>query len=88
MTDNTNLLQFPCNFPIKIIGNNTNTFELEVIKTVRNHYPDLKDSAISSNASKQGNYLAMTLTVFAQSQTSLDALYFDLNQLSDIQMVL
>lgn len=88
MTDNTHLLEFPCHFPIKIIGHNTDAFKLEVIKTVRNHYPDLKDSAISSNASKQGNYLAITVTVFAQSQKSLDALYFDLNQLSDIQMVL
>ena len=88
MTENKSLIEFPCNFPIKIIGNNTPNFEQEVLSIVRKHYPKLKDKNISSNASQQGNYLSLTITVFAQSQESLDALYLDLNQVSGLQMVI
>lgn len=88
MTEETKLLTFPCDFPIKIMGKLTASFKDEMIAILRNHYPELKDDQIKTNTSKNGNFLAISVTVHALDQASLDALYQDLSQHPDIKMVL
>lgn len=81
-------LTFPCRFPVKVIGENCDDFKTLVLNTAYHHFPLLKEEDISIKASKQGQYLAITLVVYAESQASLDALYQDLNQIEYIKMVL
>lgn len=88
MTEKTSLMEFPCDFPIKVIGQNTTTFATDVANVVRKHFPDIQDSAICSKPSQQDKYLAMTVTVKALNQKMLDALYLELTKLPDIKMVL
>ena len=88
MTDNTSLMQFPCDFPIKIIGKNSPQFLEEISNIIRKHFPNVVDEAICSQASQQNNYLAITATVLALDQITLDALYFELTSHPDIKMVL
>ncbi len=88
MNDKTTLMAFPCDFNIKVIGNNSASFVNEITAIVQKHYPGRKDDAICSQPSKQGNYLALTITVHALDQASLDALYRDLTKHPDIKMVL
>jgi uncharacterized protein len=82
------LLTFPCDFPIKVIGEVSDKFETDIIKIVRQHYPNLQDNAIQRQASKQGTYLALSITVHAISQATLDALYQDLSKHPGTKMVL
>ena len=86
--DKTTLMEFPCDFQIKIIGVNHANFVSDVLAIACKHYPELKDDAIRSQPSKQGNYLAVTLAVFAHNQATLDALYTELSKHPDIKMVL
>ena len=88
MTEESPLLTFPCDFPIKIMGKATEIFEDEIITLIYKHYPDLKTHQIQKNTSKNGNFLAISVTVYALDQASLDALYQDLSQHPDIKMVL
>ncbi|NCT56608.1 MAG: DUF493 domain-containing protein [Legionella sp.] len=91
MTENSkdsSLLKFPCDFPIKIMGKATDAFKNDIFSILKKHYPALKTDAIHMNSSKNGNFIAMSATVFAQDQPSLDALYQDLTQHPDIKMVL
>lgn len=88
MTEETKLLQFPCDFPIKIIGLSTVNFISDIINIVRKHYPDIDTNAIKHNASEKGNYTAITVTVHALDQPSLDALYQDITKHPNIKMVL
>jgi len=88
MADDTKLLTFPCDFPIKIIGDVTASFQEEIIAITRQHYAHLQDDAFRTNTSNQGNFLAISVTVYAIDQASLDALYQDLSQHPDIKMVL
>ncbi|MFA5959152.1 MAG: DUF493 domain-containing protein [Tatlockia sp.] len=88
MTDKTSLIEFPCHFPIKIIGTNTALFAQEIAEIARRHFPDLAEDAIGCQESQKGNYLSITVTVFVSNQQMLDALYQDLTGHPDIKMVL
>lgn len=88
MTENTTLMEFPCHFPLKIIGKKTEQFANEIIKIIRNHFPNTPDEAIQFQESKQANFLSITATIYATNQPELDALYNDLTKHPDIRMVL
>ncbi len=79
---------FPCPFPIKIIGRNSDDFEALVVEIVRRHAPDLEESAVSSRTSGGNAYRAVTATFMAQSRAQLDALYSELSGHEQILMVL
>lgn len=81
-------LTFPCEFPIKIIGNNNQEFIVEVTETIRKYFPNTKDASIQSKMSKLNQYLAITATVTAEDKATLDALYQALTKLPGIKMVL
>ena len=87
MTKET-LLEFPCDFPLKIIGKNGPTFLPDILAIIRMHYPLTDDSAIKHQLSEQGNYQSITAIIHVLDQSGLDALYQDLLRHPDIQMVL
>ena len=87
-TDNPSLMEFPCDFIIKIIGTNTATFSTDVAQISRKHFPNLTDDSLRSQSSKESKYVAISVTVHALNQASLDALYLELTQHPDIKMVL
>ncbi|MEM1243739.1 MAG: DUF493 domain-containing protein [Pseudomonadota bacterium] len=81
-------IEFPCEFPIKIMGKSNNEFELAVYSIIRKHVPDLAQNAISQRPSKNGNYMAITVTITAQNQDQLDNIYFDLTACEHVMMAL
>jgi putative lipoic acid-binding regulatory protein len=81
-------LQFPCDFPIKVVGHQQADFESEVVARVRQYVPDLGESAVKSRPSHGGKYLAVTVTVRATSQKQLDAIYRELSGWNRALMVL
>ncbi len=88
MSDNKSLIQFPCDFPIKIIGKKTELFATEINQITRKHFPNTSDEAIIYQESQYGNYVSLTITVFVHDQQSLDGLYQELTKHPDIKMVL
>ena len=72
-------LRFPCDFPIKIIGNAGDDFELAVLSIIRKHVSTMKENAIRSRTSKENNYIALTITIHATSQALLDTIYHELS---------
>jgi putative lipoic acid-binding regulatory protein len=69
------LMQFPVDFPIKIVGKNELGFEPAITTIVREHAPDWDDTNIEARSSKGGNYLSLTVTIHATSREQLDNLY-------------
>ena len=76
---NDGKLTFPCQFTFKIIGLAEPDFEGEVLKILRQHFPQIGEGAITTKLSKNGKYLAYTATVTVISQPQLDAAYQDLS---------
>ncbi|MGD8617556.1 MAG: DUF493 domain-containing protein [Gammaproteobacteria bacterium] len=71
-------LTFPCDFPIKAMGRADCELDSIVVAIVRRHAPDLAEGAVYSRASKNGNYLSVSVVVKATSREQLDAIYQDL----------
>lgn len=82
------LLQFPCDFPIKVMGRAGGDFDTRVVALVRRHAPDLSEGAVSLRASKGAHYLSVTVTIRATSRVQLDAIYRDLHTCPDVLMAL
>jgi len=84
MTEQTSLIEYPCDFPIKIMGKSEHNFTEIAVTIVKQHAPDFDESSMTVRASKNGMYLSVTCTIKATSRIQLDALY---QALSDHPMV-
>ncbi len=82
------LIEFPALFPIKIIGNNTESFPEEVVAAISSVYPDFSPTSLNSEYSKNKKYLALTASVFVTSQEQLDAIYRAVTALENAKFVL
>lgn len=82
------LIQYPCEFPIKIMGKTNLSFEATVLGILREHVPDLGEGAISLRHSSEGKFVSITATITATSRQQLDDLYGALNAHDDVLMVL
>ena len=82
------LLEFPCDFPLKIMGASDPGFAQAIADVVLRHAPDFDVATMEMRPSKAGNYLSLTCTVRAVSQQQLDALYRDLTSHPMVKVVL
>ncbi len=69
------LLQFPCEFPIKVVGLRRDDFAQQIVAVVQASVPDFTPETVEMRASQGGKYLSVTVTVTARSQAQLDDLY-------------
>jgi len=81
-------LEFPCTFPINIMGRTRDGFAQAIVEIVRRHAPDFEPSTLEMRTSSAGNYLSMTATVNATSREQLDELYRELVANEMVAMVL
>jgi uncharacterized protein len=84
----TTLIEFPCLFPIKIIGINSQKFIDEIRQTTINHFPNFKEEHLTQKLSGKNNYLAITVTILAENQTILDDFYREITKNEHVKMVL
>lgn len=81
-------IDFPCQFPIKAMGQACEQLQLAVVEIVRRHAPELHEDAIKTRPSANGNYLSITVTITAQSRAQLDAIYMELTACEHVLMAL
>jgi uncharacterized protein len=82
------LLEFPTDFPIKIMGKRNDDFAQTILGVVLRHAPDFNGRSIEMRASSKGNYLSLTCTIRATSKLQLDNLYRELSSHPLVSMVL
>ena len=82
------LLAFPCDFPIKIMGQTQPGFAQDVLGVVLRHAPDFDASTLEMRNSREGKYLSLTATIRATSREQLDELYRELCDHPMVKMVL
>ena len=73
--DSETLIEYPCDFPIKILGRTQAGFAQSVLELVRAHAPDFNGATMAMRTSKKGKYLSVTCVVRATSRQQLDELY-------------
>jgi len=82
------LLEFPCVFPLKVIGRNVAEFEGEVLTIIQKHVPEAQRENVTRRPSAGNKYLALTVTFVADNQMQLDELYLELNRHELVLMTL
>ena len=88
MIADTPLADYPCDFPIKILGHTQAGFAQAMLEIVRRHAPDFDGSSMEMKSSKRGKYLSLTCVIRATSREQLDRLYRELCDHPMVVMVL
>jgi uncharacterized protein len=87
MGDET-LFEFPCEFPIKVMGAATDEFRSLALGIITRHFGPPGDDRIEERPSSGGKYLGITITVRAESKAQLDAAYAELTSCRQVLVAL
>ena len=82
------LIDYPSEFPIKVMGAQVEGFVEAIVAVARRHDPLFDEARIELRPSRAGNYLGITITVTATSRDQLDALYAELSSHPMVKVVL
>lgn len=77
MTDT--LLEFPCEFPIKMMGRDRRAFRTAALAVIERHAGPVSGDTVREAASRGGRFVSLTVTITATSREQLDAIYRDLS---------
>ena len=82
------VLEFPCKFPIKMMGRDTPEFRALARTLVEKHAGTVADGAVQAATSRNGRFVSVTVTITATSQQQLDDIYRDVSSKDDVLMAL
>lgn len=88
MNEQNSIIEYPLDFPIKVMGRREPRLVNTIIEVVKRHAPDFDPATVEMRTSKKNNYLSVTCTIRATSREQLDALYRDLCDHPSVVMVL
>ena len=69
------LIDYPSDFPIKVMGATHVDFAATIVELVVAHDPTFHEGRMEVRPSAKGNYTGLTVTVLATSREQLDNLY-------------
>ena len=88
MSEAGSLIEYPCDFPLKILGHTQAGFAQAILDIVKRHAPDFDAATLELRASKRRKYLSVTCVIRATSREQLDGLYQELCDHPMVVMVL
>ena len=86
--ERASLFEFPCYFPLKVIGKNVEEFEVQVMGVIHKHVIEADTAQCRRRLSAGNKYLALTISFVAQSQEQLDSIYTELKALEHVMVML
>lgn len=81
-------IEFPCEFPVKAMGVNTNKFLQEMLFIAQKHCPETTHEHVRTNQSRTGKYQSVTITVLVESRDHLEGLYYEIKSHVDVKWTL
>lgn len=81
-------IEFPCDYPIKVLGRSSENFRRLVFEIVERHAPGFDRCRVSMKASRRGKFSSLTIFITATSVHQLQVLHRDLMNTGVVQMVL
>lgn len=82
------LIEYPSDFPIKVMGATHDDFAATIIDVVLEFDPTFHAGRMEMRPSAKGNYIGLTVTVRATSRAQLDDLYRALSGHPMVKIVL
>ena len=81
-------IEFPCQYPIKVMGSAGPALYQHILRVMDEHAPGYAESDISIKNSNKGNWQSITVVITATGKPQLDALFADLKTSTEVKMVL
>ena len=81
-------IEFPCDYPIKVLGRSSAEFRGIIIEVFERHAPGFDEEKITVKDSAKGTFTSLTITITATDKDQLDALHQDLMATGHVQMVI
>ena len=82
------VLEFPTEYPIKIIGRPSDEFRARIHAVVLRHSPGLESERVSERLSGNGNFLSISYQLLAESREQIVALTEELKACDGVMMLL
>ena len=82
------LLQFPTDYPIKVVGRTSDSLRARIDAIFRAHVPDFDPSLTTERLSGNGNFQSISYSIRAVSAAQVTALATDLKAAPDVMMVI
>ena len=81
-------IEFPCDYPIKVLGEAHSSFNEHVLEVMDRHAPGFDRQKISVRDSSKGKWQAMTIVITATGKPQLDSIFAALKTSPRVKMVL
>ncbi|MHB8120612.1 MAG: HP0495 family protein [Desulfuromonadaceae bacterium] len=79
---------YPCQFPIKVIGENKEDLEKTIIKVMSSFGEVINPDEIAIKHSKNKKYLSITFVIVARSREYIEQIYSELHAQKEVKMVM
>ncbi|MBL6689418.1 MAG: DUF493 domain-containing protein [Pseudomonadales bacterium] len=81
-------ITYPCDYPIKVVGDVRPDFHEEVYDVVARHDPTMTTDRISQRTSRKGNFISISFMLVAESEQQIESLFIELKQIESVRLVL
>ena len=81
---NEQLWQFPCEYPLKVMGNAEHPLVDIVRDIVTRHIHDFDPAQITHRLSSTGKFISVTATMNIDNKTQIEQLYLELHMRKEI----
>lgn len=81
-------IEFPCDYPVKVLGVSSETFESIILEVFEVHAPGFNQQTVMAKASRNGTFTSLTITITATGTDQLEALHQDLLATGRVKMVI
>ncbi|WP_346798585.1 DUF493 domain-containing protein [Halomonas sp. Bachu 37] len=80
-------ITFPCDYPIKVVGDAAEDFAATVCQVVVQHDPDFDAAGLQVIDSRNGRFQSVRITITATGEAQLQQLFVDLKATGRVHMV-
>ena len=81
-------IEFPCLYPLKIIGHSVKNFRETVTAQIERHTGRIDPNLIAVKSSRKNNYISVNITIAATGEEQLSKIFEDLKKIKSVKMVL
>jgi len=86
--DEDQLMHFPCDFALKVMGEDIDNYPDYVLSICQKHVEGVTKNCVHTRPSRTGKYIAVTVKLIVTSREQLDNLYIELNAYKHTKMAL
>ena len=81
-------IEFPCAYPIRILGEKSDDFLRRVVEITQRHAPELQHDSVTFKESSKATYMSVLVVIEATGEAQLMALHAELKAYSAVKMVI